>query len=99
MSSEGETPMLWYEPELSMIHGPLTVTVKPHPGDVIPHTLHFPAWQCWPHHGQVSLATGAGEGGCHVALLPCGVGDTQDLRVEEGGNKEEVSYGLHRKDS
>lgn len=86
----------------SMMQAPLTITVKPHPGDVIPHTLHLPARQCWPHHGQVSLAAGTGEGSRHIALLPRGVGDTQDLCVEERGNKAaspKVSYGLHRKDS
>ena len=70
----------------STIQGPLTITVKPHPGDVIPHTLHSPAWQCRPHHGQVCLATGAGEGSCHIALLPRRVGDTQDL---PGGEREQ----------
>lgn len=76
-----------------MIQGPLTITVKPHPGNVIPHTLHFPARQCWPHHGQVSLATGTGEGCRHVALLPHRVRDTQDLCVGERGNEEVVTKG------
>lgn len=72
----------------SMIQGPLTITVKPHPGDIISHTLHSPAWQCWTHHGQVCLATGTGKGGCHIMLLPRRVGDTQDLHVGERENKE-----------
>lgn len=77
----------------SMIQGPLTITVEPHPGDVVSHTLHLPAWQCWPHHGQVRLATGTGEGSCHIALLPRRAGDTQDLHIEERENKEEVTKG------
>lgn len=76
-----------------MIQGPLTITVEPHPGDVVSHTLHLPAWQCWPHHGQVRLATGTGEGSCHIALLPRRACDTQDLHIEERENKEEVTKG------
>lgn len=59
------------------------MAVELHPRDVVAHTLHLPAWQRGFHHGQVGLATGAGEGGGHVALHPCRVGDAEDLRGEQ----------------
>jgi len=57
----------------------LTLTVELHPSDVVSHTLHLPAGQGRLHHGQVGLATGAGEGCCYVALYPLGVSNAQDL--------------------
>lgn len=68
--------------------GSLTFTVKPHPGDVIPHTLYFPAWQCRLHHCQIGFATGTGESSCHIALFPCRVGDPQNLCQRQREQKE-----------
>ena len=54
--------------------------VKPHPSDIVTHTLHRITRQGGLHHGQVGLATGTGEGCCYVLLLAFRVGDSQDLK-------------------
>lgn len=57
----------------------VTLLVEFHPGDVVTHTLYFPARQRGVHHGQVGLPAGAGEGSREVLLPALGVGHAQDL--------------------
>ena len=54
------------------------------PGDVVADGRDLPACETSlgrHQHGEVGLAAGAGEGGCHVVLLAFGVGDAQDQHV------------------
>ena len=72
--------------------------VKLHPGDVVSYTLDLPARQRGAEHGQVCLPTGAGEGCCHVLLLPGRVRDAEDLnrrkiRVGKNGYLVVGSFG------
>ena len=53
------------------------------PGNVIAHRGDFPALEALgrDQHGEVGLAAGRREGGCHVVLLAFGRGDAQDEHV------------------
>ena len=53
------------------------------PGDVIAHRGDFPALEALGRnqHGEVGLAAGRREGGCHMVLLAFGRGDAQDEHV------------------
>lgn len=65
---------------LPLLHCVLqTFTIKFHPGNVISHTLYFPARQRWPHHCKICFSAGTWEGSSDVSLTSSRVCDTQNL--------------------